>query len=45
MSGVYFDGTNEAPADPQAYDPQARRRLWDMSELLCGLTEQDASQP
>lgn len=38
VSGVYFDGVNEAAADPQAYDPQARRRLWELSERLCGLS-------
>jgi NAD(P)-dependent dehydrogenase (short-subunit alcohol dehydrogenase family) len=37
VSGVYFDGTSEAVADPQAYDPEARRRLWELSERLCGL--------
>lgn len=37
VSGVYFDGMNEADADPQAYDPQVRRRLWELSERLCGL--------
>jgi NAD(P)-dependent dehydrogenase (short-subunit alcohol dehydrogenase family) len=37
VSGVYFDGLEEATADPQAYDADARRRLWDLSEDLCGL--------
>jgi NAD(P)-dependent dehydrogenase (short-subunit alcohol dehydrogenase family) len=37
VSGVYFDGVNEAAADPQAYDALARRRLWELSERLCGL--------
>jgi NAD(P)-dependent dehydrogenase (short-subunit alcohol dehydrogenase family) len=37
VSGVYFDRVQEASADPQAYDPQARRRLWELSEELCGL--------
>jgi NAD(P)-dependent dehydrogenase (short-subunit alcohol dehydrogenase family) len=37
VSGVYFDHTDEAAADPQAYDPQVRRRLWELSEELCGL--------
>src|SRR5919106_826186 len=27
MSGHYFNGESEAPAHPQAYDPDARRRL------------------
>ncbi|MFL5824699.1 MAG: SDR family NAD(P)-dependent oxidoreductase [Solirubrobacteraceae bacterium] len=35
VSGVYFDGLEEAAADPQAYDADARRRLWDLSEQLC----------
>jgi NAD(P)-dependent dehydrogenase (short-subunit alcohol dehydrogenase family) len=37
VSGVYFDGLNQATAGPQAYDPAARRRLWELSEQLCGL--------
>jgi hypothetical protein len=36
VSGAYFDGLEEAVADPQAYDPDARRRLWELSEHLCG---------
>lgn len=35
-SGIYFDGCEEADADAQAYDADARRRLWDLSERLCG---------
>jgi NAD(P)-dependent dehydrogenase (short-subunit alcohol dehydrogenase family) len=34
VSGRYFDGLEESSADPQAYDPDARRRLWDVSEAL-----------
>jgi NAD(P)-dependent dehydrogenase (short-subunit alcohol dehydrogenase family) len=34
VSGRFFDGTREAAADPQAYDPEARRRLWEQSERL-----------
>jgi NAD(P)-dependent dehydrogenase (short-subunit alcohol dehydrogenase family) len=37
VSGRYFDGLREAPAHPQAYDPDARRRLWELSERLTGL--------
>jgi NAD(P)-dependent dehydrogenase (short-subunit alcohol dehydrogenase family) len=37
VSGVYFDGLEEASADPQAYDKDTRVRLWDLSERLCGL--------
>ncbi|MEJ7843890.1 MAG: SDR family oxidoreductase [Rubrobacter sp.] len=36
VTGRYFDGTRETRADQQAYDPQARKRLWDLSEDLCG---------
>jgi len=36
VTGRYFDGTREARANRQAYDPQARRRLWVLSEELCG---------
>jgi len=37
VTGRYFDGLREASADPQAYDPAARRRLWDVSSALVGL--------
>ena len=37
LSGRYFDGTREARADRQAYDPRARRDLRLLSERLCGL--------
>jgi NAD(P)-dependent dehydrogenase (short-subunit alcohol dehydrogenase family) len=36
VTGAYFDGTSEARADRQAYDPQARDRLWTLSEQQCG---------
>jgi NAD(P)-dependent dehydrogenase (short-subunit alcohol dehydrogenase family) len=36
VTGAYFDGTSEARADRQAYDPQARERLWTLSEQQCG---------
>ena len=36
VTGRYFDGTREARANRQAYDPQARKRLWALSEELCG---------
>lgn len=35
-TGRYFDGTGEARADRQAYDEEARKRLWILSEELCG---------
>jgi hypothetical protein len=36
-SGRYFEGKGEARARPQAYDPEARRRLWELSEELTGV--------
>ena len=36
-SGRYFDGTRESSADPQAYDQEARARLWELSEDLTGV--------
>jgi len=33
-TGRYFDGQKESTADRQAYDPEARRRLWELSEGL-----------
>jgi NAD(P)-dependent dehydrogenase (short-subunit alcohol dehydrogenase family) len=36
VTGRYFDGLEEAAADPQAYDAEARRRLWELSEELSG---------
>ena len=38
VTGTYFDGTDEARADPQAYDAGARRRLWQVSEKLTGVS-------
>jgi NAD(P)-dependent dehydrogenase (short-subunit alcohol dehydrogenase family) len=37
VTGLYFDGTTEAAAERQAYDAEARRRLWELSERLTGL--------
>jgi hypothetical protein len=34
VRGRYFDGLEEARADPIAYDRDARKRLWDVSERL-----------
>jgi NAD(P)-dependent dehydrogenase (short-subunit alcohol dehydrogenase family) len=34
VSGAYFNGQREQDADPQAYDPDARRRLRELSERL-----------
>jgi NAD(P)-dependent dehydrogenase (short-subunit alcohol dehydrogenase family) len=39
VSGRYYDRLREARADAQAYDPEARRRLWRLSERLAGLPE------
>ena len=36
VSGRFFDGEREATAHDQAYDPEARRRLWELSERLTG---------
>jgi NAD(P)-dependent dehydrogenase (short-subunit alcohol dehydrogenase family) len=36
VTGRYFDGMREARANRQAYDAEARRRLWALSEELCG---------
>jgi NAD(P)-dependent dehydrogenase (short-subunit alcohol dehydrogenase family) len=36
VTGRYFDVLREAKADPQAYDPAARRALRDASERLAG---------
>jgi NAD(P)-dependent dehydrogenase (short-subunit alcohol dehydrogenase family) len=37
VSGAFFNGLREARADDQAYDPQARRRLRDLSDQLTGM--------
>jgi NAD(P)-dependent dehydrogenase (short-subunit alcohol dehydrogenase family) len=44
VSGKYFDGLEEAAADPQAYDEDARARLWELSERLCGLSSRPRSR-
>ena len=36
VSGRYFDQLEEGEPHPQAYDQDARRRLWDLSEELVG---------
>ena len=36
VTGRYFNGQSEARAHPQAYDPDARRRLRELSERLAG---------
>lgn len=37
VSGHYFNGMDESTAEAQAYDPDARRRLRELSEKLAGL--------
>jgi NAD(P)-dependent dehydrogenase (short-subunit alcohol dehydrogenase family) len=37
VTGRFFDHTREATADAQAYDAEARARLWTVSEQLTGL--------
>ena len=37
VSGHYFNGTREAEPDEQARDPEARRRLRELSDQLCEL--------
>ena len=36
VTGRYFDGRREARPNRQAYDAEARKRLWVLSEELCG---------
>ena len=36
VTGRFFDGTREGRAERQAYDEEARKRLWVLSEELCG---------
>ncbi len=38
VTGRYFEGRAEASPDPQAYDADARRKLWELSEALTGVT-------
>jgi NAD(P)-dependent dehydrogenase (short-subunit alcohol dehydrogenase family) len=38
ISGRYFNGEHPAEPDPQAHDRQARRRLRELSDRLCGLS-------
>jgi NAD(P)-dependent dehydrogenase (short-subunit alcohol dehydrogenase family) len=36
VTGRYFNGQTEARPHPQAYDPDARRRLRELSQRLAG---------
>lgn len=42
VSGEFFDRLREAGAQEQAYDPEARRRLWDLSLELTGARDTTA---
>jgi NAD(P)-dependent dehydrogenase (short-subunit alcohol dehydrogenase family) len=44
VSGRYFDRLDESRANPQAYDADARRRLWGLSAALTGLDERGAER-
>jgi NAD(P)-dependent dehydrogenase (short-subunit alcohol dehydrogenase family) len=37
VSGKYFVDCRETPSSPTSYDEGAQRRLWDVSEEMCGL--------
>jgi NAD(P)-dependent dehydrogenase (short-subunit alcohol dehydrogenase family) len=39
VTGRYFDGLRESRAHVQAYDAEARRRLWELSERWTGRAE------
>ncbi len=39
ITGLYFDGTREGHANRQAYDGEARKWLWALSEELCTKAE------
>jgi NAD(P)-dependent dehydrogenase (short-subunit alcohol dehydrogenase family) len=38
VTGSFFNGTRDWRPDPQADDPEARRRLWEESERLAGIS-------
>jgi len=42
VSGRYFDRLDESRANAQAYDAEARRRLWRLSAALTGLDQRPA---
>jgi hypothetical protein len=44
-SGLYFNGQRETNADPQAYEPEARRRLKAISLELTGGATSAAGKP
>ncbi len=42
VSGRYFSGQRPAEPNPQAHDAEARRRLRDLSDRLCGLVPRNS---
>jgi len=38
VTGTFYNGTRDWRPDAQANDPEARRRLWEESERLTGLS-------
>ncbi|HUI31918.1 MAG TPA: SDR family NAD(P)-dependent oxidoreductase [Candidatus Acidoferrales bacterium] len=42
VTGTYFDGKRKSRALDQAYDPDARRQLKELSEKLCGISTETA---
>jgi NAD(P)-dependent dehydrogenase (short-subunit alcohol dehydrogenase family) len=45
VTGSFFNGERDWRPDPQADDPDARRRLWEESERLAGVTEGGSRAP
>lgn len=41
VTGRYFDGQRESRANDQAYDPEARAKLWELSEELTGTASEN----
>ena len=37
VTGKYFMDCRETPSSPASYDEEAQRKLWEISEELCGL--------
>jgi NAD(P)-dependent dehydrogenase (short-subunit alcohol dehydrogenase family) len=37
VTGKYFDKKKETPTAPMSHDPGLRKKLWHMSEALCGI--------
>ncbi len=42
VTGKYFVDCRETPSSPASYDEAAQRRLWEVSEKLCGLKAEAA---